>query len=119
MFSPRPAPPVIWIGGNGEKALARVLEFGEGWHPMMPVEKLRSAVTQLKQKLAANHKSEIEIVVRRVMRFDDLGAAKAKVQAERDAGATYFILDLGRYPNEREFAAQAETFMLKVASRAG
>ncbi|MBV8356772.1 MAG: hypothetical protein JO189_02390 [Deltaproteobacteria bacterium] len=50
------------------------------------------------------------------MRFDDLGAAKAKLQAEREAGATYFILDLGRYPSEQEFAAQAETFLQKVAS---
>src|SRR5215469_10455597 len=25
VFSPRPAPPVIWIGGNGEKAIARTV----------------------------------------------------------------------------------------------
>ena len=53
--------------------------------------------------------------MRRGMRFDDLGAAKAKLQAERDAGATYFILDPGRYPSEKEFTAQAETFIQKVA----
>jgi hypothetical protein len=50
------------------------------------------------------------------MRFEDLGAAKAKLQAERDAGATYFILDLGRYPSQEEFTQQAETFIQKVAS---
>jgi probable F420-dependent oxidoreductase len=116
VFSPRPAPPAIWIGGNGEKAIARMAEFGNGWHPMLPTDKLKPAVAELRQKLAAKHKSEIEIVVRRGMRFDDLGAAKAKLQAERDAGATYFILDLGRYPSEKEFAVQAATFMQKVAS---
>jgi len=116
VFAPRPAPPAIWIGGNNEKAIARVIEFGDGWHPMMPADKLKPAVDGLKQKLAAKRKSEIEIVVRRGMRFDDLGAAKAKLQAEREAGATYFILDLGRYPSEQEFAAQAETFLQKVAS---
>ena len=115
VFSPRPARPIIWIGGNSERALGRVIEFGDGWHPMLPAHELKPAVAQLKQKLAASDKSNLEIVVRRGMRFDDLGAAKAKLQAERDAGATYFILDLGRYPSEKEFIAQAETFMQKVA----
>jgi hypothetical protein len=49
------------------------------------------------------------------MKFDDLGAARARLDAERAAGATYFILDLGRYPSADEFAARAETFMSKVA----
>lgn len=115
VFAPRPAAPEIWIGGNGEKAIARVIEFGDGWHPMMPADQLKSAVATLKQKLAGQ-KSEIEIVVRRGMRFDDIGAARAKMDSERDAGATYFILDLGRYPSEKEFISQAETFMRKIAS---
>jgi PDZ domain-containing secreted protein len=51
-----------------------------------------------------------------VVRFGDIGAARAQVQAERDAGATYFILDLGRYPSEREFTEQAETFINHVAT---
>jgi len=116
VFSPRPAPPAIWIGGNGERAIGRVLEFGDGWHPMMAADKLAPAVLELKQKLATKGKSEIEIVVRRGMRFDDLGEARARLQAERDAGATFFILDLGRYPSEKEFTVQAETFIRKVAS---
>jgi len=116
VFSPRPAQPVIWIGGNGEKAIARVLEFGDGWHPMMPADKLKPAVAELRQKLAAKNKSAVEIVVRRGMQFDDFGAAKARLQAEHHAGATYFILDLGRYPSEKEFVTQAEMFMQKVAS---
>jgi probable F420-dependent oxidoreductase len=116
VFSPRPAPPQIWIGGNSEKAMARVIEFGDGWHPMMPPEQLKSAVARLNEKLAAQNRSAIQVVVRRGLRFDDIGAAKAKLQAERDAGATYFILDLGRYPSEKEFSIQAETFIKRVAS---
>jgi probable F420-dependent oxidoreductase len=116
VFSPRPARPPIWIGGNGQAAMTRVLEFGDGWHPMLPADKLKPAVAELNGKLAAKQQSGTEIVVRRGMRFDDLKAAKAKLQAERDAGATYFILDLGRYPSEREFAHQAETFIQRVAS---
>jgi hypothetical protein len=92
-----------------------VLEFGDGWHPMLPAEKLKPAVAALKEKLAAKGRSEVEIVVRRGFHLDDIEAAREKIAAERDAGATYFIYDLGRYASEREFAAQAETFMSKVA----
>jgi probable F420-dependent oxidoreductase len=115
VFEPRPKCPPIWIGGNGDPAIGRVLEFGDGWHPMLPAEKLKPAVVALKEKLAAKGRNEIEIVVRRGFRLDDIEAARAKIAAERDAGATYFIYDLGRYPSEREFAAQAETFKSKVA----
>jgi probable F420-dependent oxidoreductase len=115
VFEPRPACPPIWIGGNGDPAIARVLEFGDGWHPMLPADKLKPAVTSLKENLKARGRGEIEIVVRRGLRFDDVGVARARLAAERDAGATYFILDLGRYPSEREFIAQAEAFISKVA----
>jgi len=115
VFAPRPVAPEIWIGGNSEKAIARVIEFGNGWHPMMPADQLKPAVATLKQKLG-EQKSGVEIVVRRGMRFDDLGRARGKLDIEREAGATYFILDLGRYPSEKEFISQAETFMQKVAS---
>jgi hypothetical protein len=54
-------------------------------------------------------------VVRRGLRLDDIDAARAKVVAEQAAGATYFIYDLGRYPDEASFAKSVETFMSKVA----
>lgn len=115
VFAPRPPCPPIWIGGNGAPALRRVAEFGAGWHPMLPADKLGPAVMQLKEQLRARGRGDDpEIVVRRGMKFDDLGAARAQVAAERAAGATYFILDLGRYPSEREFVTQAETFIGKV-----
>jgi probable F420-dependent oxidoreductase len=114
VFEPRPKLPPIWIGGNGDPAIARALEFGDGWHPMLPADKLKPAVMALKEKLKASGRDDLEIVVRRGLRLDDIGAARERVAAERDAGATYFILDLGRYPSEREFTAQAETFIRKV-----
>jgi probable F420-dependent oxidoreductase len=116
VFEPRPVLPPIWIGGNGDPALARVLEFGDGWHPMLPAEKLKPAVAALREKLAARGRDQVEIVVRRGLRLDDIGAARDRVAAEQDAGATYYIFDLGRYPSEREFASQAETFIAKVTS---
>jgi probable F420-dependent oxidoreductase len=116
VFAPRPSCPPIWIGGNGAAAIRRTVEFGDGWHPMLPVEKLRPALAELKKRLVeARRPQEIEVIVRRGLRFDDLDQAKAKVKAEIDAGATYYILDLGRYADEREFASKAETFMANIA----
>ena len=36
-FSPRPVQqphPPIWIGGNDQRALERVVRYGDGWHPI-------------------------------------------------------------------------------------
>jgi hypothetical protein len=54
-------------------------------------------------------------VVRRGLKLDDTEAARGRLEAERAAGATYFILDLGRYADEREFVRGAEAFMMHVA----
>jgi probable F420-dependent oxidoreductase len=116
VFAPRPPCPPIWVGGNGAAAIRRTVEFGDGWHPMLPAEKLKPALKDLKERLRQAGRSEdIEVVVRRGLRFDDLERAKAKVNSEIEAGATYYILDLGRYADESEFAAKAETFMTKIA----
>jgi probable F420-dependent oxidoreductase len=115
VFAPRPKRPPIWIGGNVEAALRRVVEFGDGWHPMLPAEKLKPMVAELTRRLTAKNRGETEIVVRRGMRFDDLDKARARFEAEREAGANYFILDLGRYGSETDFEHQAETFITKVA----
>jgi probable F420-dependent oxidoreductase len=115
VFLPRPPIPPIWIGGNGANAIARVLEFGDGWHPMLPAEKLGPAAAALREQARARGRAEPEIVVRRGLKLDDVGAARARLEAERAAGATYFILDLGRYADEREFVRSAENFMTRVA----
>jgi len=115
VFLPRPALPPIWIGGNGANAIARVLEFAEGWHPMLPAEKLGRAAAALRANARARGRAEPEIVVRRGLKLDDVGAARVRLEAERAAGATYFILDLGRYADEREFVRGAEAFMTSVA----
>ncbi|MGH7987812.1 MAG: TIGR03619 family F420-dependent LLM class oxidoreductase [Candidatus Binataceae bacterium] len=115
MFLPKPRRPPIWVGGNGERALERALEFGQGWHPMLPAEKLAPIVKTLQQKARERGRTELEVIVRRLLKPEDPAAARARIEAERDAGATYFILDLGRYASEREFIAQAATFMAKAA----
>lgn len=116
VFLPRPKRPPIWIGGNSARAISRVVEFGDGWHPMLPAAELKPAAAKLKAEARARGRAEPEIVVRRGLRLDDLHAARANLELERAAGASYFILDLGRYPREAEFGKSAETFMANIAT---
>jgi alkanesulfonate monooxygenase SsuD/methylene tetrahydromethanopterin reductase-like flavin-dependent oxidoreductase (luciferase family) len=116
VFLPRPKRPPIWIGGNGQAAMDRVLKFGDGWHPMLPAVELKVQVEELNARAGTAGRDTPEIVVRRGVRLDDTAAARAKVAAEQEAGATYFILDLGRYADEQAFGRSVETFMTKVVS---
>jgi probable F420-dependent oxidoreductase len=116
MFLPRPRRPPIWVGGSGPAAMNRVVKFGDGWHPMQPAAELKAKVEELNSRARAAGRDAPEIVVRRGIKFDDIGAARAKVAAEQNAGATYFILDLGRYADEQAFGKSVETFVTKVAS---
>jgi probable F420-dependent oxidoreductase len=115
VFEPHPERPPIWVGGNGPRAIARAVEFGDGWHPMLRAAELKPMVEDFKAKMSAARRPAPEIVVRRGLKLDDLGAARARLAAESEAGATYFIFDLGRYADEREFGRSVETFMTKVA----
>ena len=60
---------------------------------MLPAEKLGPAATTLREQ----------------------ARARGRLEAERAAAATYFILDLGRSADEREFVRGAEAFMTRVA----
>ncbi|MFZ2059387.1 MAG: TIGR03619 family F420-dependent LLM class oxidoreductase [Candidatus Binatus sp.] len=116
VFLPRPKRPTIWIGGNGPAAMTRAVKFGDGWHPMLPATELKAKVEELHAGALAAGRAVPEIIVRRGLKLEDTAAARAKVAAEQEAGATYFILDLGRYPDEQSFGRSVETFMGKVAS---
>jgi len=117
VFLPRPERPPIWIGGHSAAALDRVVKFGDGWHPMLKPAELKPAVDALKAKMKAAGKPAPEIIVRRGLKLDDPAAASERIQAESDAGATYFILDLGRYQDELAFGRAVDIFMDQVAIR--
>lgn len=116
VFQPHPRRPPIWIGGSGAPAQERVLKFGDGWHPMLKAAELKPAADALKARARTAGRPEPEIIVRRGLRLDDPAAARARVAAEGEAGASYFILDLGRYSDEAEFGRAVEVFMGKVAA---
>lgn len=115
VFLPRPARPPIWVGGNGPAAIDRAARFGDGWHPMLPAAELKAKVEDLRGRARTAGRPDPEIIVRRGLRLDDRAGARAKLAAEQEAGATYFILDLGRYADEAAFAHSIETFMGKIA----
>ncbi len=114
VFLPRPKRPPIWIGGNGRAAMNRALKFGDGWHPMLPASELKAKVEELRARALAAGRAVPEIISRRGLKLDDTAAARAKIAAEQETGATYFILDLGRYPDEKSFGKSVDTFMSAV-----
>lgn len=115
VFEPHPVRPPIWIGGSGANAMRRVIEFGDGWHPRLHTAELKPLVEQLRTRMRAAGRPDPEIIARSVLPLDDLAAARAKFEAKRAAGVTYFILDLGRYTDANEFTRLAEKFMASVA----
>ncbi|MGH7906988.1 MAG: TIGR03619 family F420-dependent LLM class oxidoreductase [Candidatus Binataceae bacterium] len=115
VFLPRPVLPPIWVGGSGAAAIARAVEFGDGWHPMLPAAELKTAAPELKRKADAAGRGDMEIIVRRGVRSTDTAAIQEQIGADRDAGATYFIADFGRYNDEAEFSNAAEAFMQAAA----
>jgi probable F420-dependent oxidoreductase len=117
VFLPRPQRPPIWIGGSGPNAIERVVAFGDGWHPMLPPAELKPAVEILRGKARAANRGELEVVARRGLKLEDLGADRERLRADREAGATYFIFDPGRYADAAEFAKRAGTFITEIASR--
>jgi probable F420-dependent oxidoreductase len=115
VFKPRPKCPPIWIGGNGANAIARVMEFGDGWHPMLRAADLKAAVAQVKNQAEARGKSNLEIVARSGFALDDLDKSRRRMAEYQEAGVTYVILDLGRYADATQFIAEAEKFITQVA----
>jgi probable F420-dependent oxidoreductase len=116
VFAPRPKCPPIWIGGNSPAAIARVLEFGDGWHPMLRAGDLKDAVARVKSQAAARGRSQLEIVARSGFPMDDLAKARQRLKDYEDAGVTYVIADWGRYADTAQFSRDAETFITKVAA---
>jgi probable F420-dependent oxidoreductase len=111
---PRPAPPrkpTVWIGGAGDKALARVAKWGDGWSPYFgkvredefrkaqsalgSIDDLRSRVAQLKEMLeAAGRTDPVDVIVNLLdapKRMDKSEADRClqSVGALTEAGATW------------------------------
>jgi alkanesulfonate monooxygenase SsuD/methylene tetrahydromethanopterin reductase-like flavin-dependent oxidoreductase (luciferase family) len=104
----------VWIGGHSEAALRRVVEVGNGWHPLglrPPVglhpPELAAKVSQLRDMAAAAGRdpSGITISFKAPLKFEDVsGSPRAPLsgspaqivedlQAYVAAGVQHFVLD--------------------------
>jgi probable F420-dependent oxidoreductase len=109
----KPHPP-IWVGGESQPALKRVVEFGDGWHiGLILPERIGPRIEQLKKLMeqAGRDFAQLEITA--------LAASgrtsPAEIRAYRDAGVhVLYMLPLSRDTRAllgemREFAEQMKT----------
>ena len=91
LFKPRPARPPIYVGGAAPHAIARTLEFGDGWMPMGRLEKLRPQIVDFKDR-ARERGHPGEVVMFGSLDERDPGAARAVLEAHREAGVTRLVV---------------------------
>lgn len=116
LFLPRPARPLIFVGGSPPHALRRMVRFGDGWMPMArDAAQLRPLVAQLREAAAAAGRPSPEVVVLTSLPLDDPTRAAAQARAFADLGATRLVQGW-RYPDARAFAHAAELLSVHVRS---
>jgi probable F420-dependent oxidoreductase len=132
----RPGIP-IWIGGHSQAALRRVVEVGDGWHPLglrPPVglhpPELQARVRRLKEMTAAAGRDPASLAIsfKAPLRFDDAaGAGRVPLagspgqivedlQAYAAAGVEHFVLDFS-VPAVAEMIGVLERFAAEVRPR--
>jgi len=117
VFAPRPARPPIWIGGSGPKALERTLQFGDAYYPIgLKPDELTQIGTYLREEANKRGRTVPELIVGGMIREGEGGTASMidRISAYRDAGANYYVLGLGRYPDADTFRRGVERFATQV-----
>ena len=117
VFAPRPARPPIWIGGSGPKALERTLQFGDAYYPIgLKPDELTQIGTYLHEEANKRGRAVPELIVGGMIREGEGGTASMidRIAAYRDAGANYYVLGLGRYPDADTFRRGVERFATQV-----
>jgi probable F420-dependent oxidoreductase len=115
VFAPRPKRPPIWIGGQGPKALERTLRFGEGYYPIGLKPEDLSPVRAYFQEEAEKRKRAVpELIVGGMIREGNPASMIDRISAYREAGASYYVLGLGRYSDVATFRAGIERFATQV-----
>jgi probable F420-dependent oxidoreductase len=114
LFLPRPARPPIYIGGAGERALRRVVRYGDGWMPIgSDPTALAPEIARLRALAAEAGRAAPEVVA--FTGFDPREPERVpeRVAAWVAAGATRLIAGV-RYASADEFARHAEFLAERV-----
>ena len=115
VFAPRPARPPIWVGGSGPKALERTLRFGDAYYPIgMRADELAQTGAYLREEAEKRGRATPELIVGGMIREGVPESMIDRIAAYRDAGASYYILGLGRYADADTFRRGVERFATQV-----
>ena len=108
LFLPRPARPLLLVGGAPPHALARAARYADGWMPIGTTPSdLAKHVPELRALFAAAGKPAPEIAVMTRLPLEDPARAAELAHAYREAGATRLVHG-NRYADSAEFACQVE-----------
>lgn len=117
LFLPRPARPLVLVGGAPPHALARAARHGDGWMPIgLKPDDLAKHAASLRAAFAAAGKPAPEIAVMTRLPLEDNSRAADLARAYRDAGATRLVHG-SRYEDAAEFARHAEA-LARISARA-
>jgi probable F420-dependent oxidoreductase len=108
LFLPRPARPPVLIGGAPEHAIPRIVAHGDGWMPgRLEPEELAPHVRHLKEAMANAGRAEPVVTMLTHLPLDDGAAARERLTAFEEAGATG-VAHFTRYENVDEFKTAAD-----------
>jgi len=108
LFLPRPARPPVLIGGSAPHALRRIVASGDGWMPgRIEPDALAPLAARLCAEMHSAGRQAPQIVVLTHLPVHDAGAARERVMAYEQAGASA-IAHFTRYDDADEFARAAE-----------
>jgi len=104
LFRPRPPRPPVYVGGNGEAALARAVRHGDGWFPMLASPaKLAPGVARLRELARAAGRAVPEVATFTAFDPREPDAAAERVHALAEAGVDRLVAGL-RYDDAPGFA---------------
>jgi len=108
LFRPRPRCPPIFVGGAPPHALARAVQFGDGWMPMgVEPEKLRAPIAELRRLASENGRSAPEVVAMGRLPLEQPARAAEQVGLLSQIGVTRLV-HAERYPDVAAFQRIAE-----------
>lgn len=118
VFAPRPTRPPIWIGGSGPNALERTLRFGDAYYPIgLQPQEIAQIRAYFQEEAEKRNRPVPELVVGGMIREGDPAAMIDRIAAYREAGASFYVLGLGRYADADVCRRGVERFATQVIPR--